>query len=100
MKPEGAATTNLNRIVATEEYTIFRGRKIYPKIIKEDRRNQKPISIEDYIVYPNFLENVIRKLESRIYEKAVIKSTTAIQNTSSNANRSTASNPVPVQVYF
>jgi hypothetical protein len=99
MKPEGVATTNLNRIVATEEYTIFRGRKIYPKIIKEDRRNQKPISIEDYIVYPNFLENVIRKLESRIYEKAVIKSTTAIQNTGNNANRSTASNPVPMQVY-
>jgi len=99
MRPEGAATTGLNRIVAREEYTIFRGRKIYPKIIKEDRRNQKPISIEDYIVYPNFLENVIRKLESRIYEKAVIKSTTAIQNTSSNANRSTASNPVPVQAY-
>jgi len=99
MKPEGAATTNLNRIVATEEYTIFRGRKIYPKIIKEDRRNQKPISIEDYIVYPNFLENVIRKLESRIYEKAVIKSTTAIQNTGNNANRSTASNPVPMQAY-
>jgi hypothetical protein len=89
----------INKIVAKEEYTIFRGRKIYPKIIKEDRRNQKPISIEDYIVYPNFLENVIRKLESRIYEKAVIKSTTAIQNTGNNANRSTASNPVPMQAY-
>ena len=96
MRPEGAVATGLNKITATEEYTIFRGRKIYPRIIKEDRRNQKPISIEDYIVYPNFLENVIRKLECRIYEKAVAKSATRLHHTISNASRSTAPDPVSV----
>ena len=87
MRAEGAVARSLNKITATEEYTIFRGRKIYPKIVKEDRRNEVPISIEDYIVYPKFLENVIRKLESRIYEKAVVKSATRIHNSSSNAHR-------------
>lgn len=100
MRPEGASATGLNKITATEEYTIFRGRKIYPRIIKEDRRNQKPISIEDYIVYPNFLENVIRKIESRIYEKAVVKSATKLNHTSNNANRGATSDTVPVQAYF
>lgn len=96
MRPEGAVATGLNKITATEEYTIFRGRKIYPKIIKEDRRSQKPISIEEYIVYPKFLENVIRKLESRIYEKAVVKSTTRLYHTISNASRGVTSDTVSV----
>ena len=96
MRPEGTVATGLNKITATEEYTIFRGRKIYPKIIKEDRRSQKPISIEEYIVYPKFLENVIRKLESRIYEKAVVKSTTRLYHTISNASRGVTSDTVSV----
>lgn len=96
MRPEGAIATGFNKITATEEYTIFRGRKIYPRIIREDRRNQKPISIEEYIVYPKFLENVIRKLESRIYEKAVVKSATKIHNFSNNAYRGVTSDTVSV----
>ena len=96
MRPEGAVATSLNKITATEEYIIFRGRKVYPRIIREDRRNQKPISIEDYIVYPNFLEDVIRKLESRIYEKAVVKNTTRLYHTISNANRGVTSDTISV----
>jgi len=96
MRPEGAVATSLNKITATEEYIIFRGRKVYPRIIREDRRNQKPISIEDYIVYPNFLEDVIRKLESRIYEKAVVKNTTRLSHTISNANRGVTSDTISV----
>jgi hypothetical protein len=94
MKAENAATSNTIEIVAKEEYTIFRGKKIYPKIIKEDARLLKPVSIEDHIVYPNFLENVIRKLESRIYEKAVVKSATKLYHTSNNAQRSVVSDTV------
>ncbi len=96
MKAEGVAARAMNKITATKEYTIFRGRKIYPRIIKKDRRNEVPISIEDYIVYPKFLENVLRKLESRIYEKAVVKSATEIHNSSSNAHRSVASDTISV----
>jgi hypothetical protein len=96
MKAEGAVARSLNKVAATKEYTIFRGRKIYAKIVKEDRRNEIPISVEDYIVYPKFLENVIRKLESRIYEKAVVKSATEIYNSRSNAHRSVASDTVSV----
>jgi hypothetical protein len=94
MKAENAATSNNIEIVAKEEYTIFRGKKIYPKIIKEDSRLLKPVSIEDHIVYPNFLENVIRKLESRIYEKAVVKSATKLYHTSNNAQRGVTSDTV------
>ena len=94
MRPEGAIAKQMNKLVATEDYTIFRGRKIYAKIVKEDERNETPISIEDYIVYPKFLENVLRKLESRIYEKAVVKSATQIHSSSNNANRGVTSNPI------
>jgi hypothetical protein len=94
MRPEGAIAKQMNKLVATEDYTIFRGRKIYAKIVKEDERNETTISIEDYIVYPKFLENVLRKLESRIYEKAVVKSATQIHSSSNNANRGVTSNPI------
>ena len=96
MKAEGAVAKKLNKLVATEDYTIFRGRKIFAKIVKEDKRNETPVSIDDYIVYPKFLENVLRKLESRIYEKAVVKSATEIHNSSSNAHRSVTSDTVSV----
>lgn len=94
MKPSKTAVKSLNKIAATGEYTIFRGRKIYAKIVKEDKRNEAPISVEDYIIYPKFLENVLKKLESRIYEKAVVKSATKIYNSSSNANNSVTSDTV------
>ena len=87
MKAQGDVAKSLNKITATQEYTIFRGRKIYAKIVKEDKKNQTPVSEEDYIVYPKFLENVITKLESRIFEKTVVKSTIAIQNSINNAYR-------------
>ena len=96
MKAEGAVAKKLNKLVATEDYTIFRGRKIFAKIVKEDKRNETPVSIDDYIVYPKFLENVLRKLESRIYEKAVVKSATEIHNSSSNAHRSVTSDTISV----
>lgn len=100
MKAEGAVAKELNKLVATEDYTIFRGRKIFAKIVKEDKRNEVPVSIDDYIVYPKFLENVLRKLEHRIYEKAVVKSATQIHNSSNNAYRGVASDSVLVQEYF
>jgi hypothetical protein len=100
MKAEGEVAKNLNKIIATEEYTIFRGRKIYAKVVKKDKRNETPISTEDYIVYPKFLENVLTKLESRIYEKAVVKSATKLSHTSNNANRGVTSDTVSVQINF
>ena len=100
MKAEGEVAKKLNKITATEDYTIFRGKKIYAKIVKEDKRNETPISIEDYIVYPKFLENVLTKLESRIYEKAVAKSAARIHDSSNNANRSFASDTVSMQIDF
>lgn len=96
MKPQGTVAKTMNKINATDEYTIFRGRKIYAKIVKEDKRSENSVSIDDYIVYPKFLENVLRKLESRIYEKAVVQSTIAIQNSSSNAYKGVTSDTVSV----
>lgn len=85
----------VRNISIKKDYTIFRGKKIYPKIAKEKSKKEK-ISITDYIVYPKFLKNVLRSLEIRIYEKAVVKSTIKLCNTSSNANRSTSSDTVLV----
>ncbi len=100
MKAEGAVAKELNKLVATEDYTIFRGRKIFAKVVKKDKRKEPLISIDDYIVYPKFLENVLRKLEARIYEKAVVKSAAEIRNSRNNANRGVASDSVLVQEYF
>lgn len=94
MKAENAIATATVKITSTEDYTLFRGRKLYPKIIKEDTRLSKPVSLEDHIVYPNFLDYVIRELESRIYEKAVVKSATKLYHTSDNASRGITSDTV------
>lgn len=96
MKIEGDMMQKVNKITANTDYTIFRGKKVYPKIIREDSRRQVSTSIEDYIVYPKFLENVIRKLESRIYEKAVVKNATKLYHTSSNAPGGVTSDTVSV----
>lgn len=77
-------------------YTIFRGQKLYPKILKIDSRHQKKVSIEDYIIYPKFLENVLRELETRIYEKAVAKNAIKLFSSTANATECAASNTVPM----
>lgn len=94
MKAENAVGIAAVKITSTEDYTLFRGRKLYPKIIKEDSRLSKPVSVEDHIIYPNFLDYVIRELESRIYEKAVVKSATKLYHTSGNASRGVTSDTV------
>lgn len=99
MKVGKDVVQKMNKITVTD-YTIFRGKKIYPKIIKKDTRKEVSISIENYIVYPKFLENVITKLESRIYEKAVVKSATKLYHTSSNALGGITSNTVSMQIDF
>lgn len=99
MKVGKDVVQKMNKITVTD-YTIFRGKKIYPKIIKKDARKEVSISIENYIVYPKFLENVLTKLESRIYEKAVVKSATKLYHTSSNAPGGIASNTVSMQIDF
>ena len=99
MKVGKDVAQKMNKITVTD-YTIFRGKKIYPKIIKKDARKEVSISIENYIVYPKFLENVITKLESRIYEKAVVKSATKLYHTSSNAPGGVTSDTVSVQINF
>jgi hypothetical protein len=93
MKAEGANVSSFE-IKATDQYMIFRGDKRYARMIKEDQRQEKPLSIDDYNVYPNFLKDVLKQLECRIYEKAVTKSGTKIQNSRSNANRSVTSDTV------
>lgn len=99
MKDDSQPNNNYE-IRAKSDYTIFRGKKIFAKKIKEDSRNEKPTPIEEYIVYPKFLKDVLKQLESRIYSKAVTKSGIKIYNSLDNANRNSAPDPVPVQVYF
>jgi hypothetical protein len=93
MKAEQDAQQNY-KISYPTRYTIFRGKKIFAKILKEDTRNEPVVSLENLIVYPKFLKDVLNQLESRIYSKAVTKSGVKIHNSLSNANRSTTSDSV------
>lgn len=99
MKADSQPETSYE-VQATKHYTIFRGEKVFAKKIKEDSRNQKPTPIEEYIVYPKFLKNVLNKLESRIYSKAITKSGIKIYNSLSDANRSVAPDPISMQANF
>lgn len=83
-------------ITVPDQYTLFRGKKVFGKLIKEDTRNEPVVPLENLIVYPNFLKDVLNQLESRIYSKAVIKSGVKIHNSLSNANRSVSSDSVSV----
>lgn len=99
MKIENSPTKTFE-VKATDAYTIIKGEKRFAKKIKEDSRIEKPTPIEEYIVYPKFLKNVLSKLESRIYSKAVTKSGIKIYNSLSDANRSPAPDPVSMQIDF
>ena len=81
-------------ILSEDQYTIFRGKKVFAKIIKEDTRNQQIVPLENYIVYPNFLKDVLSQLESRIYSKAITKSGIKIYNSLNNASRSVTSDTI------
>lgn len=81
-------------ILYPKRYTLFRGQKIFAKIIKEDKRKDPIIPLEEAIVYPKFLNYVLSELESRIYGKAVTKSGIKIYNSLSNAHRSVTSDTI------
>jgi hypothetical protein len=93
MKAEGANVSSFE-VKTPDQYMIFRGEKRHARMIKEDQRQEKPLSIDDYNVYPNFLKDVLKQLECRIYEKAVTKSGTKIHNSRNNANRSVTSDTI------
>jgi hypothetical protein len=95
MKAEQQAEQDFD-VTAHTEYTIFRGNKVFAKLIKEDTRNEPVVPLENLIVYPNFLKDVLSQLESRIYSKAVTKSGVKIYHSLSNANRSVSSDSVSV----
>jgi hypothetical protein len=95
MKANQQSQQNFNPI-SSKDYTIFKGKKVFAKLIKEDTRNEPVVSLENLIVYPNFLKDVLNQLESRIYSKAVTKSGIRIYNSSSNANRSVTSDSISV----
>jgi len=95
MKAEQDAQQNY-KISYPTRYTIFRGKKVFAKILKEDTRNEPVVSLENLIVYPNFLKDVLSQLESRIYSKAVTQSGIKIYNSLGNANRSITSDSVSV----
>jgi hypothetical protein len=94
MKTDQNISNNINNIVNSEKYTIFRGKKVFAKLIKEDKRNEPIVSLENLIVYPNFLKDVLKQLESRIYSKAINKSGVKIYNSLKNANRSFTSDTI------
>ena len=67
-------------------YTFFNGVKRYCKAIEmnpEERKNKKT-PIEDYIIYPEFLNYVTRKLEERLFKKTSTSSAIAYCSAISN----------------
>ena len=95
MKAEGTNTSEFE-IQFKDQYMIFRGEKRYAKMIKKNQKEQQTLNIEDYNVYPNFLKDVLKQFEYRLYEKAITKSRIKIQNSCSNANRSVTSDTISV----
>lgn len=85
---------SFNFNVTNDQYIIFRGKKVFPKLIKKNQRQQKSITVDDYIVYPKFLKHVLTELEYKIYERAIIKSGIKIYNSCDNANRSFTSDSI------
>lgn len=75
------------------QYFIYKGEKKYPKIINNPEQTKK-VYEEDYIIYPKFLENVLRKLEYNIYEKAIAYSGDESSSASEHAKQSTTADTV------
>ncbi len=67
-------------------FVAFRGQKLQPRIIKDNNTliETKP---EHLTVYPKFLADVIKQLESRVFEKNVAISATKIIDSRRNAFR-------------
>lgn len=65
------------------EPILFRGEKIYNKLINLTGKSFVP-KIEDYIVHPNIIKNVIRKLEKTIEHKANLFGSTRYTNSFKN----------------
>jgi len=79
-----------------EKYTLFRGQKLRARVLKQNEKNQKKVSMEDYIIHPNFLEDVLTRIEARIYRKIVTQSTAKRASTSNNATRSATTDSISV----
>lgn len=77
-------------------YTIFRGRKVYPKIIRKNKLLTLKVDENEHIIHPKFLAHVLKEFESRIYQKAVIFSGTRLFNTTNNATTNPTSDSIPV----
>ena len=75
-------------------YMIFRGEKRTPKIIRTDKRVNKILPVEDHIIYPKFLDYVLRKLEARYYNTQTTNSAIRIYSARRDATRSSTSDKV------
>lgn len=67
-------------------FTFFNGVKRYCKAIEmnPEKRKNKRTPIEDYIIYPEFLNYVTRKLEERLFKKTSTSSAIAYCSAISN----------------
>jgi len=67
-KPE-----NIKYSIDPSVTTVFKGVEIKPKILSINRKDEKPLTIENYIVFPKLLQHVLRNLEERIYKKNLVQ---------------------------
>ena len=67
-KPE-----NIKYSIDPSVTTVFRGVEIKPKILSINRKDEQPLTLEDYVVFPKFLQHVLRNLEERIYKKNLVQ---------------------------
>ena len=84
--------------VDSKAHLIFRGSILYPRVITQ--KEKSTVEEKDFIINPYILKNVLRELEFRLYEKAVIKSGIKKHNSLNSANRSVSSDTIPMQEYF
>jgi hypothetical protein len=79
--------------VKSKQYFIYQGEKKYSKIINNPEQ-PKEVLEKDYIIYPKFLKNVLRKLEYCLYEKAIAYTRDENSNTSEYAKQSTTTDTI------
>lgn len=85
----------------TSKYTKFGNTKYYPsRILDAPQKRIVENDLDNFIVYPKFLNYVLRELEYQIYKAAITKSAANLLSQGDNARNGAESDTVSVQVNF
>jgi hypothetical protein len=76
------------------DYIIFKGKKVYPKVLKNNPNTTIDLKSQDLVLHPKFIENVIRELEYQIYKETIENYRVKAYNSNRNESNSISSNTI------